>query len=66
MIFMEKKILFLSTNHMDNKMNDKIGWTIYEQTNLMPINFTERALKYLYIDKLDPKSKIWVLLPGGI
>jgi len=44
----------------------KLVWTVYERINLMPINFTERALKYLYVDKLNPKSKIWVLLPGGI
>ena len=46
--------------------NFVVGWIVYEQTNLMPINFTERALKYLYIDKLDPKDKSWVLRPGGI
>lgn len=46
--------------------NFVVGWIVYEQTNLMPINFTERALKYLYIDKLDPEAKNWVLRPGGI
>jgi hypothetical protein len=46
--------------------NNKIGWTISERVDLMPINFTERALKYLYVDKLDPKDKFWILLPGGV
>ncbi len=43
-----------------------VGWIAYEQVNLVPINFTERALKYLYVDKLDPESKIWILRPGRI
>ena len=46
--------------------NFVVGWIVYEQTNLMPINFTERALKYLYVDKFDLEGKTWVLLPGGV
>ena len=46
--------------------NFVVGWIVYEQASLMPINFTERALKYLYVDKLDPKDKNWTLLSGEI
>ena len=46
--------------------NFVVGWIVYEQASLMPINFTERALKYLYIDKLDPEDKNWTLLSGGV
>jgi len=45
--------------------NKFIGWEVSEITSIIPINFTERALKYLYVDKFDPKDKNWVLLPGG-
>lgn len=48
-------------------MNNKfIVLDVSEITSFVPINFTERALKYLYIDKFDPKDKNWTLLSGGV
>lgn len=48
-------------------MNDKfIILDVFEITSIVPINFTERALRHLYVDKLNLKDKDWILQPGGI
>ena len=46
--------------------NNKISWEVYETISFVPCNFTEKTLRYLYVNKLNLENVDWQLLPGGI